>query len=78
MTYMWNLKKKKKDTNKRNCRMETDSRTLKANLWLPKGTGGEGERDRLGAWGGLCTLRYMECLANVDLKHSTGNSTNIL
>lgn len=35
---MWNLKKKKKDTNEFICRRETDSQTLK-NLWLPKGTG---------------------------------------
>ena len=36
---MWNLKKKKKkETNKLICRIETDSQTLK-NLWLPKGIG---------------------------------------
>ena len=29
---------------------ETDSQILKANLWLPKGTGGGGERDGLGVW----------------------------
>ena len=42
---MWNLKKKN-DTNELICRTETDSETLK-NLWLPKGTGGEGDVD----WG---------------------------
>ena len=30
----------KKDTNELICRTETDSQTLKTNLWLPKGTGG--------------------------------------
>ena len=45
---MWNLKKGK-DTNELICRKETDSQTLKTNLWLPKGTGGEG-RDGLGSW----------------------------
>ena len=29
-------------------RTETDSQTLKTNLWLPKGRGGE--RDGLGLW----------------------------
>ena len=33
------------------------------------------ERDRLGVGIGICTLRYMEGLANRDLLHSTGNST---
>ena len=38
---MWNLKKKfKKDANELICRTETDSHTLKANLWLSKETGG--------------------------------------
>ena len=36
ITYMWNLKK---DTNELLCRTETDSETLKTNLWLPKWTG---------------------------------------
>ena len=31
-------KKRKKDTNEFICRTETDSQTLKANLWLPNGT----------------------------------------
>ena len=37
ITYMWNLKKK--DTNELICRTKTGAKTLKANLWLPKGTG---------------------------------------
>ena len=47
---MWNLKKK--DTNELMCRTETDLQTLK-NLWLPKGTGGEGE-----GWTGGLGLAY--------------------
>ena len=35
ITYMWNLKK---DRNELICRTETDSQTLRTNLWLPKGT----------------------------------------
>ena len=45
ITYMWNLKKY---TNELTCRTETDSQSLKTNLWLPKGTGGE--EDGLGVW----------------------------
>ena len=37
----------KKDTDELICRSKRDSQTLKANLWLPKGTvGGDG----LGVW----------------------------
>ena len=47
ITYTWDLKKKKKkDTNELICRTETDSQTLKTNLWLPNGT-------RAGVDGGL-------------------------
>ena len=42
---MWNLKKMK------------DSQILR-NLWLPKGSGGEGGRDAQGFVSGICTLRY--------------------
>ena len=42
----------KKDTNELMCRTETDLQTLK-NLWLPKGTGGEGE-----GWTGGFGLAY--------------------
>ena len=31
------------------CRTETDTQTLKTNIWLPKGTGGGGG-DGLGVW----------------------------
>ena len=48
ITYIWNLKKKKKDTNELTCRTETDSQTLKTILWLPKGRRGGG-----GGIGGL-------------------------
>ena len=45
---MWNLKKKK-DTNELIYKIETDSQTLKTNLWLPKGkSGGEGKIRSLG------------------------------
>ena len=39
ITYMWNLKKK--GTNELIYKAETDSQTLEANLWLPKGKGGK-------------------------------------
>ena len=37
ITYMWNLKKKKNDTNE--LIYKIDSQTSKTNLWLPKGKG---------------------------------------
>ena len=41
--------KKKKDTNELIYKIETDSQTLKTNLWLPKGkSGGEGKIRSLG------------------------------
>ena len=49
----------KKDINELICRTETDSQTLKTNLWLPKGTGGVG-RDGLGYGTDICTLWSME------------------
>ena len=45
-------------TNEFICRKETDSQTLKTNLWLLKGTGGGGID--LGFRTGICTLKYME------------------
>ena len=42
----WNLKT---DINELTYKMETDSQTLKTNLWLPKGKVG-GRTDKLGAW----------------------------
>ena len=71
---MWNLKRillllicgiLKKDTNEFIYKMETDLRTLKIILWLPKTKGGE--RDGLGAWDGICTLLYVEWIADGDL-----------
>ena len=42
ITYMWNLKKKKKDTNELIYKTEIGSQTSKTNLRLPKGKcGGE-------------------------------------
>ena len=52
---------------------EIDSQTLK-NLWSPKMTGG-GVQDGLEFGISICTLRYMEWLANTDLLYSTENST---
>ena len=44
ITDKWTLKKKKKkEINELICITETDSQTLKTNLWLSKGTGGGGE-----------------------------------
>ena len=40
VTYMWN----KKNTNELIYKTETDSKTQKTNLWVPKGRG---------AWGGI-------------------------
>ena len=43
ITYMWNLKKKKKKhTNELIYKTKTDSQTYKTILWLPKGNEGEG------------------------------------
>ena len=44
---MWNLKKN--GTNEVIYKTETDSQTLKTNLWLTKGKG-KGGRDKLGVW----------------------------
>ena len=43
ITYMWNLKKKK-DKNELIYKTETDSQTLKTNLWLPKEK--QGQKDK--------------------------------
>ena len=43
---MWNLKY---DMNELIYKTETDSQTLKTNLWLPKGKMAGG-RDKLGVW----------------------------
>ena len=45
----------KGDTDKPICRIETDSQTLKANLWLPKGTG-----MWWGGWPGGVALAYAQ------------------
>ena len=44
---MQNLKKKK-DTNELIYKIETDTQTLKTNLWLPNWKGGR--RNKLGVW----------------------------
>ena len=46
VAYTWDLKKKKKDTNKLIYKTETDSQTEKTNLGLLKRKG----RDKLGIW----------------------------
>ena len=38
---------KKSDTNELIYKTETDSQTLKTNLWLPKGKGGGGDKFRI-------------------------------
>ena len=48
ITYMWNIKQKKIDTNMFIYKTEIDSQTYKTNLWLPKRKGGVG--DKLGIW----------------------------
>ena len=55
------------------CKTEMDSQTLK-NLWLPKPTDGERGMDHRFRIG-ICTLRYMEWLANGDLLLGTETST---
>lgn len=70
---MWILRK---DTRELSCRRETDSQTLRANLWLPRGTGEGGGM----AWGfgmGICSLRYREWLANRDLLTSSPYAVTI-
>ena len=42
--------KKKSDTDELTYKTEIDSQTQKANLCLPKGKGGDGERDKFGIW----------------------------
>ena len=69
ITYLWN---QKKDTNELLCRTETDSQTLKTNLWQ---VGGEMD---LGFGIGVCTLCNVQSLANRDLLYSTGHLPNIL
>ena len=45
VTYMWNLKY---DTKSLTCRIERDSQTQKADLWLPRSGG---RMSGLGIWG---------------------------
>ena len=46
----------KKNRHELICRKETDSKSLKTNLWLPKGTGGCG-RNGMGIGSGTCTQK---------------------
>ena len=65
ITYMWNLKKKKKGYNDLLCRIDTDSQTLK-NLWLPKETVGV----RGLSWGfGIEMLQNWVVMIIVHYKH---------
>ena len=51
------VESKKKDTNEVIYKTETDSQTLKTNLWLPKGKcGGEGQ---IRSWGLTYTHYYI-------------------
>ena len=52
---------------------ETDSQTLKTNLWLPKGKGGGGINQELGV--NIHILLYIKSITNKDLLYSTGNYT---
>ena len=65
---MWNLKKKR-DTNELICRTQTDSQTLKTNIWFPKKSGGGKD-----GWG-ICEW-HMDTLVYgiTDLLYSTENS----
>ena len=47
---------KKKDTNELIYRIESDSQTLKTNLWLPKRTGSGAGGMHWGSGIGACTL----------------------
>ena len=42
--------KKKSDTDELTYKTEIDSQTQKANLCLPTGKGGDGEREKFGIW----------------------------
>ena len=65
--------KKRKDTNELICRTETDLDFEK--LMVTKGDGGGGGEMDWEFGFGICTLRYVELLANGDLLYSTENST---
>ena len=68
----------KTKSKKRERKRETDSQTFKIYLWLPKGRDmgwGRGAGGRLWTGIGIGTLRCMEWLAEGDLLHSTGNTT---
>ena len=67
---MWNLKKK--GTNERIYKTETDSQTEKMNLWLPGGRVRGGIDWEFGA--DTYTLLYLKQTTNKDLLYSTGNS----
>ena len=71
ITYMWNLKY---DTNEVIYKTKTDSKTLKTNLWLPKGKGG-GIRQKFVI--SRYQLLYMKWINKV-LLHSRGTVFNIL
>ena len=64
----------KKDTNEFIYKAETDSQTVKTNLYLPKGTGVWGGAMDWGSGISICTLLYIEWIVNRDLMYSTGNS----
>ena len=69
ITYMWNLKY---DANEPIYETETDSQTLRTDLWLPRGRWSEGGMDwEFGI--SRCKLLYIEWANNKVLLYSTGN-----
>ena len=64
----------KNDTNELIYKTETDSQTLKTNLWLPsEESGGGGINQEIGV--NIYTLLYIKQIINKDLLYSTGSST---
>ena len=53
------------------CETETESRTWRTDLWLPKGTGVG--KDWIGVWDSRGKLAYKEWINNKVLLYSTGN-----
>ena len=74
ITYGWNLKY---GTNDPICKTETNSRTWRTDLRLPRGRAGGSGMD--GGFGiSRCNLLHLERISNEVLLFSTGNSTQSL
>ena len=65
---MWNLKY---DINKLTYKTETDSQTLKTNLWLPNGKGGRGGGINQEFWISRYKLLYIKQIDNKVPLYST-------